>query len=352
MFAVFMIILSHAMPNNGRYEFASNIDLSLATTNIQYLIAYLFNNCGQIGNCIFCSASAYFLLESNHVNLKKVYHMIGDVYFITVFMAMIFAVFDKNLTGLYIAKFFVPFASGLNWYVTAYVLLYLLHPALNAIINELSFRKLFIVNAVYIFFYCVIALLLNRDAYYNTRFVGFIGIYFIVGFIKRWKKKEGHAGLGRKMLLWGLAGWLLSAAVLNVLGLAFSVFQGRMFSLDYFMNPFIICIGIGIVLIASGKTFYSRHINYLSGMSLYVYVIHAHRYIIDFGRFYVFDWILMHYSYKYLSLWIGLCAVCVFVISMIVAIIYTAAICKWIHALSDLVGSKVEKILLKLADVI
>lgn len=100
-----MVVLSHAMPNNGRFMFASNIDLSLATTNVQYIIAYLFNNCGQIGNCIFCSASAFFLVESDSISLKKIYHMIGDTYFIVVMIAGAALLFDKNISVSYIAKF-------------------------------------------------------------------------------------------------------------------------------------------------------------------------------------------------------------------------------------------------------
>lgn len=200
-----------------------------------------------------------------------------------------------------------------------------------------------------LFLYGIVAILLGRSAYFNTNLVDFIGIYIIVGFIKKWMNKEKYGIAGKKLLIIGMSGWISGTAILNMLGLAVTVFQGRMHSINHFSNPFFICIGIGLVLMASNGHFYSKRINYLSGMSLLVYVIHAHRYMIDYVRHYVFDWILERYSYRCLSVWIVLFAIILYGISMALSVIYTVTIQKTIHKLSEWVGAVIEKRMLCLA---
>lgn len=344
-----MVVLSHAMPNNGRYDFASNIDLGLSTTNMQYVFAYLFNNCGQIANCIFIVISAFFLLESHSVKTKKVWHMIGDTYFITVALIVVFALIDREVESTYVLKFFVPFAAGLNWFITAYIILYCIHPMLNILIEKLSVKNLFLFNALFVCIYNILALLLNRTSYFNTNLLDFIGIYFMVGFIKRLLQGRNYKYVGKRLLIIGIAGWFISVAILNILGVCIALFQGRMHTINHFSNPFFICIGIGSVLIASTKFFYSKWINKLSSMSLLIYVIHAHRYVIDFLRFRVFDKILEKNSFQYLCIWIFIVTVAMLLISYAISIVYIILIQKIIHRVSELLGAKIENILLTLA---
>ena len=81
IFAIIIIAFSHAMPEPvasvGEAEYVMN--LGLATDSIQRIIIVLFKYGGQLGNDIFIISSAWFLLESSKINIKKVFYMIGGV---------------------------------------------------------------------------------------------------------------------------------------------------------------------------------------------------------------------------------------------------------------------------------
>jgi len=86
--AIFIIIMSHitmdisvAKPiiNNGYL-----LNLSHATTDIQQFVLTLFRYLGNTGNYIFFICSAWFLTDIQKVNYKKLFHMVAEVWSISV----------------------------------------------------------------------------------------------------------------------------------------------------------------------------------------------------------------------------------------------------------------------------
>ena len=87
IFGIILIILSHAMPNHNEI-IEGYIDVSLATVSVQRLVIVLFQYGGQLGNAIFVICSAWFLLESSKVNVKKIVHIATDAVIISVIFSL------------------------------------------------------------------------------------------------------------------------------------------------------------------------------------------------------------------------------------------------------------------------
>lgn len=92
VFAIAMIVLSHAVPlaETGKEFHVSAIELGMATTNVQYLIAGFISNLGN------------------------------------------------------------------TWFITCYLLYYIIHPLLNVIIRWMDKKKLLLTNVLLIMLYCII----------------------------------------------------------------------------------------------------------------------------------------------------------------------------------------------------
>jgi peptidoglycan/LPS O-acetylase OafA/YrhL len=60
------------------------VKLSMATTNVQYLILAMCRYFGAIGNTIFFVSSCWFLLDSEKANIKKMLKMFMDIWIISV----------------------------------------------------------------------------------------------------------------------------------------------------------------------------------------------------------------------------------------------------------------------------
>ena len=73
IFAIIMIVFSHAMaawPAGDKYPYTviqqggQYIDIWAATDNIQIIVTMIMKYLGQLGNVIFVSCSAWFLVEA------------------------------------------------------------------------------------------------------------------------------------------------------------------------------------------------------------------------------------------------------------------------------------------------
>ena len=136
-----IIVLFHSVQSLAYYPGAPNYYKS--TSDFSVFILMILSGFGVLGNNIFFICSANFLIQSKHVKYQKTLHMIVDVWVISVVILVIhFLIPNNKLEGQNIISFFFPTLYGNNWYITCYILFYLIHPYLNIVINHLSRREL------------------------------------------------------------------------------------------------------------------------------------------------------------------------------------------------------------------
>ncbi len=333
--SIFIIIISHSVPMLLDVRFPGNIVIGYATKNPQELILLLFRTLGSIGNIIFITCSSYFLLESKKNNIKKIMYIMLDSFILSISFLVICLLLNYSLSTKEIMKAFMPITFANNWFIGCYLLFYLLHPLLNIIIKKINKKQLLIINLFNIILYCGINFIL-KDKFYFNELIGFIIIYFIVAYFKLHLKNISNSKKINLLLLIGsISCHILLILITNYLGLHSPAFFNKQLYWNNLSNPFDILIGISLLNLFKSKKFINKKINYISSLSLIIYLLHEN--IMFKKEFFVnlYRYIYNNYTYKYISLWVLLIAVITFIISVILATIYKETIQKILKKVCD-----------------
>lgn len=349
--AIILIVFSHAMPDDETLSHYSSINLNIATKDIQYFIISLIHNMGQIGNDIFLVCSSWFLIESEKVNKNKILYMIGDCVTISIGMLLVFMLLGYKLSNGYIVKQFFPITFGNYWFITCYILLYLIHPLLNVIIKNITQSALLVLNCFFIVLYCLISFSTYGYLFFYSPLIGFVGIYFLVAYMKKYMQRTiNNRRKGINILGVGILGWLIQNIVILGLALNTGFLSKQVHICNQFINLFYILIAVGALIISNNCMLYSKKINYYSAMSLIIYVIHCNRIVRDYVRFDVFDYILTKYSYEHILLWVLVFAIISLMITSILAFIYMKCIHEKIKKICDMLFIKINPVCVKIEE--
>ncbi|SCY26979.1 hypothetical protein SAMN05660668_02000 [Pseudobutyrivibrio sp. AR14] len=350
--AIAMIVISHSMPDVPEGDEVLNvgaINLGLATFNLQHNILIFLHNLGQIGNDIFLVCSAWFLLDSHKTKVGKIANMVADCFGASLIMLSIFSALGYRLSGLYFIRQFLPTTFNNNWFVTCYILLYMIHPLLNKVIQSISQSQLLIVDTCFIILYSIISFVMPGGLFYYNELIGFIGIYMIVAYCKLYMPNMMNSvKAGKLILLIGCVGWLLQNVLTLIIGCKIEALSSQMSGWNQFRNPCYILIALGLFILFNKKSFYNGFINDISAMSLLIYVIQCNRILRDYVRFDIYDYIYQNYSYDGLVLWVLIYAVITLVISIIIGKIYLASVGKLVRLLFNKIVDCFIKIYYKL----
>ena len=228
---------------------------------------------GHIGNLMFFIPTCWFLIDKEEMKGAKVINLLLDLFVI----ASMVSPLTLLLKGEYL-----PFDIGLilssNWYVIAYIAVYLLHPILNkglANISEEVEEKIifaiFLLNFIFTFLTGV-----------SLAVHGFslVLIYLVVHFLKvRRMKWLDSKKFNLILLAIGIFGYVITVLL---------VLNGE----NYFYtlnNPFYLFIVLPIFNFARKKEFYSKTINWISSLSLFVYIFGENQFWIVYGRKHIFE---------------------------------------------------------------
>lgn len=330
---ILLIILSHSMPD-GNPEFQKGaINIYSATKDIQLTIAFFIKNLGQIGNHIFIISSAWFLLESKAIKKSKVAGIVGDCFTISTGMLVSFLLLGYRFNSDYIKLHFFPIKNNNYWFIDCYILLYILHPVLNKAIKSMDKKALLRFNVVFFILYNCIGFINECTLFYFSNFIGFIGIYFFVAYVKMYlhsffsiKKNK------RRLLIIGIMCWVgFTLANIVLRTGSFSFVTNKIGWMSNFMAPHYYIIGIALFELFVDLEIHSRVINYLSSLSMLIYMIHTHKIMREYVRFDIFGYIQEKYSFDWILLWLLVFFVFNVVSATLLAVFYDKVFKKYVH---------------------
>ncbi len=334
--AIIMIILSHSMPDGDGSLGASYIDIDTVTTNWQLLVAGLFKNMGQIGNDMFLAASCWFIVDSKKVDGKKVSHLFADSWFCSILMLLLFLALGYSFSLKYIIKQLFPATFNNCWFLTCYIIFYAIHPLLHAALESMGKKQLLCFNIIFFVMYNCMGFIMGNTMFYFSELFGFIGIYYLVGYLKKYAiVTYGDNSFNFKVLFAGIGLWIISFFATDYLGFHVGLLSDQLMRWDTIMNPCFVLIGIGAFGIAKNNQFYNKTVNYISSLSLIIYMLHANIIIRQYGRFDLFQCIKDSYGYDKLIIWILLYAAVNIVGAILIATIYDKLVRKYMHALFE-----------------
>lgn len=350
--AIFLIVISHVVQTlqieNVMISFNDYmIPLQNATTNIQYLILTCFKYFGVLGNTIFFVCSAWFLVGKEKTSREKALQLLLDVWVISViYCGVVLILKDEELLITEVIKQFVPNTYANNWYMTCYIIFLFVYPYLNKLINNITQKQLLRIS-LFMSFFWIFMDHISGELFFPSAVILWVAIYFIIAYIKLYLPKfQNNNKLNLIILIIGLIGYFGEIIGTNILGLHVSFFADKLLRWDNTCNPFGILIAIGLFNLFRQLKFTNKKINYISGLSMIIYLVHENYLFRTYYRPEIWQWIYKTHGYSNIFIVTIIFAIILFIASMGISIIYRETLQRVIIKIVEKIYNFLKKIYL------
>lgn len=329
--AMALIVLFHVTQTlytkSPRFEASYVVNLDLATNNLSRLVLRAFSFAGTLGNNIFFICSAWFLLNSKKMRAQKVVFLICNVWVLNFIFLSLFLIFDHSQVSLLdIVQCLFPTTFGLNWYVTCYILFYLIHPYLNIIINKMSEKQLLSFDIALLVLYFGINYVIH-NLFFGSELIYFICIYFVVAYFKKFLPSLcKNFRFNLFLLCSSILAQLGLMLITNWLGFVLPVLAKHNLYWNNRWSPFILITGISLFNLFNYKRFSNHGINDFAKLTLLIYVIHENYLVRNILRPKIWIYIYQIFTYNHLILADLMFAIILFLSSALIASVYTRTI--------------------------
>lgn len=268
--AMFLILFHHFYYNNFNFDYAK-------ITIPQFIIQFL-SSFGKVGVCIFILITGYFSVDSKF-KLKKLLKLVGEVLFYSWILLVVYLVFiDKNITKKEFVKCLLPISQNEYWFITTYLVLYVLSDYINILIKSLSKKQMQSLIGVLFVIWSLLPSLTFFSKMFSTKFEfsnldWFILMYLIGAYLKKFPLKK--LTINRSILL------LIICLIINIISILFfnkNFYKLKINPLDYSwtMNLLIsLFTSILIFNIFSKINIKNKFINKISTGVFGVYLLHT-----------------------------------------------------------------------------
>ncbi len=320
-----LFIIAHHFAVHGGFDFSSLSNSGLVVFNHIYIdgLAQL----GKIGVNIFILISAFFLSDSKRFRTSKIIHMVIEMVFIAVVYGVLLLTVEKQKLSFDLFRLmFFPNGTELWWFMSIYLLLYILSPFINRALSLTSSKLhlvfIFICLAIWSIFPTFLQL-----PYYFDYIPWFFTLYLIGAYIKREDKK---------LPCRPVFGILITIAVFASI---FAIREVIQFKLEYqtkwqfallynWFNMVVVNnlpqLVVSLLLFLSFKDMNikpNKVINFIASSTLTIYLVHDHYY----AR--VLIWIRLFKVASFIaSPWLAL-----YSIGVVLAVFFMAFICDIIY---------------------
>lgn len=340
IFAIFVIVINHTVQSltNEAYNIPNNgfvIDISRATTNIQCILLQIFRHFGVLGNSVFFICSAWFLLKSKNWNKKKWLFMVIEIWVVSIVIFIItYIILHGNISiGIIISSLF-PTTFGNNWYMTCYLLFYPIHPILNSIVNMMNQRQLFRSTLVMVFLY-VFMNFINCSWFFSSAIILWITIYFAIAYMQKYLMSFVD-NIRENIILFiiGVIGFIGIILITDICGLYYQVLSDKVMRWVNNCNPFLLAMSIAMFNIARNIHFKNRFINYISKLSLLIYIIHENIILRTYFRPAMWNYVYKRFGYSDVIQWVFIISFIIFIFGILCSILYVLTLQRFVNKVS------------------
>lgn len=357
---IILIVISHVVQtlhSNNDYVIANDyiLDISTATTNIQQLILTILRYSGALGNSIFFICSAWFLLDNDKVDKKKILHMLMNVWVISItILIAVYIIRGGNLQIKLIIKQILPTTFENNWYITCYLLFYPLHPFLNRLIKNMEQKILLKSTLVLLFLYVGVNYILS-GRFFSSQIILWITLYFAIAYMKFYLADLSN-NVKFNILTFGIGfiGNIGIVCLTNFLGLRFEIFSDELLRWNSNCSPLLLLMAFSMFNIARGVRFENNIVNYISRLSLLIYIFHENLLLRTFYRPQMWNYVYKQFGYEDILIWTLILVVLVFSFGLITSIIYrntmekiVTIVCDWLYPILQKIYKKIESNILR-----
>ena len=348
--AIVLIVISHVVQTltseNPYMSYQGYVlDIACATKSIQCFTLVCFRAFGALGNSLFFVCSAWFLLESASYRKEKIFSMLCEIWSVSIIVLLITyrLIPQKMSTTIFIRSLF-PTTFSNNWYMTCYMIFYAIHPVLNKIIQEMNQIQLFRCSIILATMYLVIGSI-KQDLFFSSSLILWGTIYFMIAYMKKYMRNFADNNEVNIILCCMCVLGFVGLNLMTDIGGGYLEFlSDKMLHWSSNCNPFIIGIAITMFNLARNLSFQNKKVNYISSLSLLIYVIHENLILRTYFRPLIWIYIFQNWGYQHVLTWVLVVSCLVFIFGLLCAFTYSFTIKKGmfkpIHCMYDWMRKK------------
>ncbi len=280
--SMFLIVIWHIIIHGGVLE------NSHGTTH--FVLSIILAICVVHVNS-FILVTGYFQCKSR-LKFSKLIQLNNSIWFYTVSIVLFFIVVKKtDFSSIDLVKTFLPISYNDYWFLTDYLILYLISPILNTVINNIDEKKFKRIIVLLLFIDSILSTLTNSGFFSVNKgysLYHFIFLYFVGAFLRNYPIKDWYIfkKISTKALqLLSIFIFFLMAFIniinqtacselLNMHPIVAEV--GTIFSNSFmsYNNPLVIIQTISFFIFFSTLNLNNKFINYISSATIGIYLIH------------------------------------------------------------------------------
>lgn len=281
--SMFFIVFYH-------FIIATGGDLVEVTNGNMRLILYLLSMLMMVHVNSYILITGYFQYNKKF-KLRKLIDLLIMAYTYKVIIGIIYLFIGiPPLEKIQIIRIFNPLEFDNYWFIRIYILLYILSPYINIIIEKLNKKEhLKLIIILFILFSCI-STLTNQRTISDTGFsiVHFVYLYILGAYLNKYnvldtikekiKNRNISIVLIRMYIVCGLINFLLYGLFSNALafthkGILFEISNTMVNNLFYYQTPILIIQSIAYFLFFNTFSFTNNLVNKVSSCILSVYLI-------------------------------------------------------------------------------
>ena len=325
--------LSEAIRDGGYFFYVGE-----PTTDPQHFCLALMFYFGVFCNNVFFICSFWFLVDSNRTKMEKALQMLLDVWVISAVSLVIYLLIGTPVTKWDIVKSLLPTTFSNHWFITCYILIYLIHPFLNWIIERMDRPTHRTAAAIASFIYMGICTL-KGDLFFNNNLIYFIVLYFDVAYAKKYLRNlVDDYRLNRRLFLTCGIGLVVLVLATDIVRLHTSSDGISLLYWDCNQNPLIALAAWSLVNLAQRHHFVNHRINEWSKLTLIIYLLHTNLIFKQFYRPLPYIYIHDYFGYDRILLWVWLYAAVLFIISTLISVLYQKTLQRGTGRLSQILA--------------
>lgn len=304
--AIFLICLSHANPQG----------LNLVNPFLSNILVYI----GQCGNIMFIICSSYFLVDSKKIKLVKVIKILLDSAFISIIILLGMTIAGYSFDSKTILMQIFPTFYYNMWFISIYIIFYLIHPLLNLIINNLSKKQHFSLCFALFVIYGLLGLFTGWEVGVNE-LLSFVILYFFVAYTKRYCQNLSNNTLKNTYLFIIFFCLFLALASLKLL------IPLPKLTINQRYSPILLPMLLFLFNIFKNTKFKSTLINTFASCTLFIYCFHDNILLRTYIRPTFYAHAFSAYPDFYFG-WIFVCGTGMFVLGGLVSLLYKFTLSK------------------------
>ena len=157
--------------------------------NINYPILYIIQILGKMANNIFILITGYYMIDKT-IKRKNILKLFFEAIFYSYAILLTFScLLPEKINIDHIIKSIFPIMSNQEWFITAYLLLYLSIPFLNKLVKNLDKKQIYALITFLILCFSIMPSIGFLLEYYST-YMWFICLYLVGGAIRSYQPKE------------------------------------------------------------------------------------------------------------------------------------------------------------------